>query len=97
MHLQVDTEVGRPRVNYREAITQRVEFDYLHKKQSGESRSWRGWPRGIAGLSPLLLVSCGLTRDQHLWGLERMVVWMMALGGFQGGGDMEMARVSPTG
>ena len=33
--LQVDVEVGQPRVNYREAITQRAPFDYLHKKQSG--------------------------------------------------------------
>ena len=33
--LQVDTEVGRPRVNYHEAITRRADFDYLHKKQSG--------------------------------------------------------------
>ena len=33
--MQVDVEVGQPRVNYREAITQRAEFDYLHKKQSG--------------------------------------------------------------
>jgi len=32
---KVDCEVGQPRVNYREAITQRAEFDYLHKKQSG--------------------------------------------------------------
>ena len=32
---QVDCEVGRPRVNYREAITRHAEFDYLHKKQSG--------------------------------------------------------------
>ena len=32
---QVEVEVGRPRVNYREAVTQRAEFDYLHKKQSG--------------------------------------------------------------
>ncbi|KAK9843313.1 hypothetical protein WJX74_010202 [Apatococcus lobatus] len=31
----VDCEVGAPRVNYREAITQRTNFDYLHKKQSG--------------------------------------------------------------
>ena len=31
----MDCEVGRPRVNYREAITRRAEFDYLHKKQSG--------------------------------------------------------------
>ena len=34
---QVEAEVGKPRVNYLEAITQRVHFDYLHKKQSGES------------------------------------------------------------
>ena len=33
--VQVDVEIGQPRVNYREAITQRAEFDYLHKKQSG--------------------------------------------------------------
>lgn len=33
--LQVEAEVGKPRVNYLEAITQRVTFDYLHKKQSG--------------------------------------------------------------
>ncbi|KAK9817030.1 hypothetical protein WJX72_008654 [[Myrmecia] bisecta] len=32
---KVEAEVGKPRVNYREAITKRVEFDYLHKKQSG--------------------------------------------------------------
>lgn len=31
----VDCEVGRPRVNYREAITNAATFDYLHKKQSG--------------------------------------------------------------
>ena len=32
---KVETEVGRPRVNYREAITRAADFDYLHKKQSG--------------------------------------------------------------
>lgn len=32
---QVDATVGKPRVNFRETITQRAEFDYLHKKQSG--------------------------------------------------------------
>ena len=32
---KVDCEVGKPRVNYREAITRRADFDYLHKKQSG--------------------------------------------------------------
>ena len=32
---KVDCEVGKPRVNYREAITKKAPFDYLHKKQSG--------------------------------------------------------------
>ena len=32
---QVECEVGKPRVNYREAIGARADFDYLHKKQSG--------------------------------------------------------------
>jgi elongation factor G len=31
----VDCEVGKPRVNYRETITRKAAFDYLHKKQSG--------------------------------------------------------------
>ncbi|CAE7878347.1 MEFG1, partial [Symbiodinium sp. KB8] len=32
---KVDVEVGEPRVNYRETIRKRGEFNYLHKKQSG--------------------------------------------------------------
>ncbi|XVF73479.1 hypothetical protein PTKIN_Ptkin12aG0204400 [Pterospermum kingtungense] len=32
---KVDATVGKPRVNFRETITQHAEFDYLHKKQSG--------------------------------------------------------------
>ena len=36
---KVEVEVGQPRVNYREAITKRATFDYLHKKQSGERLS----------------------------------------------------------
>eukprot|EP00301_Raphidiophrys_heterophryoidea_P027487 c9682_g1_i1.p1 GENE.c9682_g1_i1~~c9682_g1_i1.p1 ORF type:complete len:767 (-),score=208.19 c9682_g1_i1:219-2381(-) len=32
---QVECTVGHPQVNYRETITQRADFDYLHKKQSG--------------------------------------------------------------
>jgi len=31
----VETESGKPRVNFREAVTARADFDYLHKKQSG--------------------------------------------------------------
>lgn len=33
----VEVKVGEPRVNYRETLTQKVEFNYLHKKQSGGS------------------------------------------------------------
>lgn len=32
---KVECDVGKPRVNYRETITKKTEFDYLHKKQSG--------------------------------------------------------------
>ncbi|KAL3616487.1 Elongation factor G-2, mitochondrial [Castilleja foliolosa] len=32
---KVEATVGKPHVNFRETITQRAEFDYLHKKQSG--------------------------------------------------------------
>ena len=31
----VSVDVGAPRVAYREAITKRADFDWLHKKQSG--------------------------------------------------------------
>ena len=34
---KVEVDVGEPRVNYRECITQKASFDYLHKKQSGGS------------------------------------------------------------
>ncbi|OWM80153.1 hypothetical protein CDL15_Pgr019317 [Punica granatum] len=32
---KVDATVGKPRVNFRETVTHRAEFDYLHKKQTG--------------------------------------------------------------
>ena len=32
-----EVDVGEPRVNYRECITAKANFDYLHKKQSGGS------------------------------------------------------------
>lgn len=46
---KVDVDVGQPRVNFREAISKRADFDYLHKKQSGIMLSTldpdtpRGW------------------------------------------------------
>ncbi|XP_061371307.1 elongation factor G-2, mitochondrial isoform X2 [Gastrolobium bilobum] len=32
---KVDASVGKPRVNFRETVTQHADFDYLHKKQTG--------------------------------------------------------------
>jgi len=34
---------GRPQVKYRETITQRGEFSYTHKKQTGGSASTAAW------------------------------------------------------
>lgn len=33
----METIVGQPQVNYRETITKKVDFNYLHKKQTGGS------------------------------------------------------------
>lgn len=38
----VDLEVGAPRVNYRETITKKAPFNYLHKKQSGGAGQFAG-------------------------------------------------------
>ncbi|KAF3332660.1 elongation factor G [Carex littledalei] len=32
---KVDAKTGKPQVNFRETVTQRANFDYIHKKQSG--------------------------------------------------------------
>jgi elongation factor G len=48
--MQVDCEVGKPRVNYRETITKASTFDYLHKKQSGGQGQYG---RVVGRLEPL--------------------------------------------
>ncbi len=46
----VETITGAPYVRYREAITERAEFDFTHKKQSGGSGQWG---RVIGYIEPL--------------------------------------------
>ena len=38
----IDVELGQPTVNYRETITKRAHFHYLHKKQTGGSGQYAG-------------------------------------------------------
>ena len=34
---EVECQTGKPKVNYKETINRRTEFDHLHKKQTGGS------------------------------------------------------------
>lgn len=46
----VETVVGQPMVNYRETVTRKVQFNYLHKKQTGGSGQFA---RVIGFIEPL--------------------------------------------
>ncbi len=53
MKREFDCEVlvGNPTVNFRETITQKASFDYLHKKQSGGAGQFA---RVIGYIEPLI-------------------------------------------
>jgi elongation factor G len=58
---EIDVELGQPTVNYRETITKRADFDYLHKKQTGGSGQYAGvigYVEPIPGLKPNEYVPC---------------------------------------
>ncbi|KAK2977630.1 hypothetical protein RJ640_020537 [Escallonia rubra] len=53
----VDATVAKPRVNFRETVTQRAEFDYLYKKQSGGQDNTEGFVAAKPViLEPVMLV-----------------------------------------
>ncbi|GIL82330.1 hypothetical protein Vretimale_11788 [Volvox reticuliferus] len=56
---KVTCEVGKPKVNYREALTGRAEFNYLHKRQSGGAGQFGkvvGWIEPLPEDSPVTFV-----------------------------------------
>ncbi|GIL60181.1 hypothetical protein Vafri_14811, partial [Volvox africanus] len=56
---KVTCEVGKPKVNYREALTSRAEFNYLHKRQSGGAGQFGkvvGWIEPLPEDSPVTFV-----------------------------------------
>lgn len=56
---KVTCEVGKPKVNYRETLTSKADFNYLHKKQSGGSGQYGkvvGWIEPLPEDSPVPFV-----------------------------------------
>ena len=72
----VDCEVGEPRVNYRESITRKAQFDYQHKKQSGGQGQYG---RVIGYVEPLDDVNAEPVFENMMIGNVITPSWMAAI------------------
>lgn len=72
----VECEVGAPRVNYRETITRKAEFDYQHKKQSGGQGQYG---RVVGYLEPTESVMDDIQFENLMVGNVISPSWMAAI------------------
>jgi elongation factor G len=82
---KAEVETGAPRVRYRETITQRADFDYIHKKQTGGAGQFgrvAGWIEPVSGEEFIFenRVTGGSIPTQYMAAVEKGFAECMAKG-----------------